>query len=302
MQNSLTVAVSARSLFDLEESNAVFRQEGLAAFLKHLTDHADEPLPRGPAFPIVKALLDLNARYSEPVVRVITVSSIHPKAGLRVLKSVEHHGLDIKRTSFTGGADIVPYLKAYNVDLFLSRSEDDTQRAIDNHIAAALMYDWPKGREIAESGGKIRIALDGDAVVFDGSSEAIYKKDGLEVFAEHEKQKAHVPLADGPFASLLRWIQYIQNEADPEDRPFYLGLITARGGKAQERVLRTFEAKAIEFDEIHFLSGYEKSKILEAFGCHIYFDDQHIHVDPASKLVPSARVPYFINEPLRKVG
>lgn len=300
MRNSLTVAVSARSLFDLEEYNEIYRTEGLEAFLEHLSEHKEEPLPEGPAFPLVKALIDLNARYSEPVVKVITVSSIHPKAGLRVLQSIAHHNLDIKRTSFTGGADIIPYLKAYDVDLFLSRSEDDTQRAINNRIAAALMYDRPKNSHIGTD-GKIRIAFDGDAVVFDASSEKIYQANGLAAFAENERRNAHVPLPEGPFGNVFRWIQEIQSEFDPVDKPFYIGLITARGGLAQERVLRTFEARGAEVDEVHFLSGHPKDRILEAFNPHIYFDDQHIHVDPASKFVPAARVPYLDEDnPMKK--
>lgn len=295
MTQLLTVAVSARSLYDLEDSNRIFEQHGLEAFVRDQHARQDEPLPPGPAFPLVKALLNLNNRYEKPVVQVIIVSSIHPSAGLRVIQSNAHHGLPIKRTSFTGGGPIFGLLKAYKADLFLSRSEEDTQKAVNNGIAAALMYDAPKNSLLTEE-DQIIVALDGDAVIFGDASERIYQERGLEAFSENERSLARLPLEEGPFAKLLKRMQVLQDEAPVGRKPFRIILVTARGGSAQERPIRTLNAWGITLDEAHFLSGYRKDLILEVLGPHIFVDDQDVHVDPASKVVPAGRVPYVLKE------
>ncbi len=287
----LMVAVSARSLYDLEQSNRIFEEQGLDAFVNDQSVREDEILQPGPAFPLVKALLGLNARCDNPVVQVIIVSSIHPGAGLRVLQSNAYYGLEIKRTSFKGGEPIFPLLKAYDVDLFLSRSEEDTQEAVNHGIAAALMYDAPE-HQFSSEGDQIRVALDGDAVIFSDASERIYKERGLEAFAENERSLARQPLDAGPFAKLLMRIQALQDAAPAGQKPFRLMLVTARGGRAQERPIRTLNGWGIKLDEAHFLSGYSKARILAAIGAHFFVDDQDVHVDPASKVVPSGRVPY----------
>jgi 5'-nucleotidase len=291
MTEPLMVAVSARSLYDLEQSNRIFEEQGLDAFVNDQSVREDEILQPGPAFPLVKALLAINAQYEKPVVQVIIVSSIHPGAGLRVLQSNAYHGLDIKRTSFTGGQKIFPLLKAYNVDLFLSRSEEDTQKAVNHGIAAALMYNAPENAISAE-GDQIRVALDGDAVIFSDASERIYQEKGLAAFAENERSLARQPLDAGPFAKLLIRMQAINDAAPKGKKPFRLILVTARGGSAQERPIRTLNGWRVSLDEAHFLSGYTKAKILAAIGAHIFVDDQDVHVDPASKVVPAGRVPY----------
>jgi 5'-nucleotidase len=293
MIEPLVVAVSARSLYDLELSNRIFEEQGLDAFVHDQSLRQDETLEPGPAFPLVKALLSLNERYDHPVVQVIIVSSIHPDAGLRVIQSNAAHGLDIKRTNFTGGGEIFPILKGYGVELFLSRSEKDTQKAVNHGIAAALMYDAPT-HGIYSDGGPIRVALDGDAVVFSDDSERIYKQHGLAVFSENERVLAKQPLAAGPFANLLIRMQQHQDAAPKDKKPFRLILVTARGGPAQERPIRTFKSWGVKMDEAYFLSGFPKASILEAVAPHIFVDDQDVHVDPASKVVPAGRVPYPI--------
>ena len=289
-ETPLTVAVSARSLFDLEKSHRVFKRKGLAAYLEHVRKHEDEPLYPGPAFPLVKALLRLNEMDFGQVVEVIAVSSIHPEAGLRIVNSMAAHGLAVRRASFTGGAPIVPYLKGFGVDLLLTKSKDDAQQAVDAGMAAAMMYDTPSA--LQEDDGQIRIAFDGDAVIFSDDSERIYKAEGIDAFLAHETAKAQEPMAEGPFAKLLGTIQRLQRNAPEGRKPFRIALVTARGGNARERVLRTLRAWDIEIDEAHFLSGHRKDLILEAFRPHIFFDDQDVHVKPAAKLVPSALVPW----------
>lgn len=290
----LTVAVSARSLFNLEDSHEVFQKQGLRAYHEYMKENEENILEPGPAFPLVKALLKLNqlAPPGFQMVDVIAVSGIHPEAGLPILKSIKHNKLGIKKSSFTGGAPTIPYLKtAFNVDLLLTRSKQDAQDAINANIAAALMYDTPTLDNLLEE-EQIRIAFDGDAVLFTDQSERIYKEHGLEAFLAHETAKAREPLADGPFAKVLRTIQRLQKMLVNGQKPFRVALVTARGGDAQERVLRTFAAWDIDIDEAHFLSGTPKGGVLEIFRPHIFFDDQDVHVGPAAKLVPSALVPW----------
>ena len=210
----LRVAVSARSLFDLEESHAVFEREGLDAYLSHARAHQELPLEPEAAFPLMKALMKLNslAPAATPIVDAVIVSSIHPRSGLRIINSLSHHDLPIKRTTFTGGAPTVPYLKAYGVDLFLSRSVEDAQQAVNAGIAAAVMYAAPK--DALYDDFQIRIAIDGDAVIFTDASERIYKAggaNGLQDFLEHEHMMARQPLEDGPFAKMLRVIAALQS-------------------------------------------------------------------------------------------
>jgi 5'-nucleotidase len=294
---TLKVAVSARALFDLEESHALFLEKGAEAFISHTREMQEVPLAPGVAFPLVKGLLNLNrlSGRKEPLVEVIVVTSFVPAAGIRILKSLNHHELPIGGASFTGNVPTVGYLDAYGVDLLLSKSAEDAQAAIRCGIAAAIMYDLPKEGDL-DSDFQIKIAFDGDAVLFSDESERIYKAHKLPGFLANEKANVNVPLADGPFAKVLRIINKLQQIEIKGRKPFRIALFTARGGDACERVLRTFDAWEIHCDEAHFLSGYPKAGILKAFGPHIYFDDQDAHVGPASELVPSGLVPW-INPP-----
>lgn len=294
---TLKVAVSARALFDLEESHTLFLEEGAAAFIEHSRELREVPLAPGVAFPLVRGLLNLNtlADRPDPLVEVIVVTSFVPEAGIRILRSLNHHGLPIARTSFTGNVPTVNYLDAYGVDLLLSKSADDAQAAIRRGIAAAVMYDLPKWGELDDD-PQIRIAFDGDAVLFSDESERVYKARKLSGFLENEKLNVNVPLPDGPFAKVLRIINELQQCDIGGRKPFRIALVTARGGDARERVLRTFDSWGLTVDEAHFLSGFPKAGILKAFRAHIFFDDQDAHVGPASEVVPSGLVPW-VNPP-----
>jgi 5''-nucleotidase. len=298
----LRVAVSARSLFNLEESHSVFELEkDLDAYLAHAKSRQEDPLEPAAAFPLMKALLNLNALVPQdtPLVDATIVSSIHPPAGLRIINSLAHHDLPIKRATFTGGAPTVPYLRAYGVDLFLSKSLEDVQQAVNAGIASAVMYDSPKSGDGVDDDFQIKIAIDGDAVIFTDASERIYKaggENGLKNFLEHEQMMAKQPLEEGPFAKVLRVIASLQAVRINGRKPFRIIVVTARGGSSRERVLRTFDVWGstwgIEIDEIHFLSGFKKAPILQVIRPHIFFDDQEAHVKPASEVVPSGLVPW----------
>lgn len=291
---TLKVAVSARALFDLEESHAFFLEKGPEAFVAHMRETRDIPLSPGVAFPLIKGLLNLNTLTSreQPLVEVMVITSFVPEAGTRILRSIDHHALPIVRSSFTGNVPTVGYLEAFGVDLLLSKSADDAQAAIRRGIAAAVMYDLPKSGEL-DSDPQIRIAFDGDAVLFSDESERVYKAKKLAGFLENEKLNVNVPLADGPFAKVLRTINELQKHDIGGRKPFRIALVTARGGDSRERVLRTFDSWGLSVDEAHFLSGFPKAGILKAFRPHIFFDDQDAHVGPASEVVPSGLVPWI---------
>jgi 5'-nucleotidase len=299
--DSLVIAVSARVLFDLEESNELFLNEGIEAYSKYQRKHENAPLGQGAAFHLVKGLLELNrfAPEGQRLVEVMVLSSIHPDAALRIINSISHYGLDIKRAAFTGGADISPYLDAFDVDLLLSRNKADVQKAVDGGVAAALMYAPPQ--DFNPDTDRIKIAFDGDAVIFSEESERIYQEHGLEAFQEHERQKAKEPMTAGPFAKFLQTLARIQDATGLAQKPFRIAIVTARGGHARERVLRTLRAWNISVDEVFFLAGLKKDRVLGALKPHIFFDDQDTHVAPASKIVPSGKVPLPSASPLIEI-
>ncbi len=292
LDDKLVIGVSSRALFDLEEENRIFEEQGLEAYSKYQTEHENDILRPGTAFPLVKALQKLNAdgRY---LTEIIIMSKNSSDTSLRIFNSIEHYGLDISRAALVGGASISPYLGAFKTDLFLSANENDVQEAINANIASGIICDHSNlpinpDDEIPQ----IRIAFDGDAVIFSDESERIFQAEGLEAFAQHEQMNAQNPLPEGPFAKLLKTLSLIQKQFPKDESPIRTALVTARNAPAHERVIRTLRAWDVRIDEVFFLGGVKKSEVLKAFNANIFFDDQPAHTDPASKLVPSARVPY----------
>ncbi len=286
----LVIGVSSRALFDLASEDKIYRESGFREYSKYQREHEEEILKPGAGFPLVKAILGLNDILNERKTEVIITSQNHADTSLRIFNSIDYYGLDISRAALTGGASLVPYLKAFNIDLFLSANESDVSGAINANIAAGFIYNFDK--EYTSEIDKIRIAFDGDAVLFSDESEKIYQEKGLDAFLEHETINAKKPLPKGPFAKLLKTIAYIQNETDVDDAPIRTALVTARSSPAHERVIRTLRNWDVRIDEAFFLGGVSKAPILEAFGAHIFFDDQDVHCKPASEVVPCARVPY----------
>lgn len=294
LEDKLVIGVSSRALFDLEEENRIFEEQGLEAYSRYQTEHENDILKPGTAFPLVKALQKLNAdgRY---LTEIIIMSKNSSDTSLRIFNSIEHYGLDISRAALVGGASIAPYLGAFKTDLFLSANESDVQEAINANIASGIICDHSNlpinpDDEIPQ----IRIAFDGDAVIFSDESEKIFQAEGLEAFALHEQKNANNPLPEGPFAKLLKTLSLIQQQFPKDKMPIRTALVTARNAPAHERVIRTLRAWNVRIDEVFFLGGVKKSEVLKAFNANIFFDDQAAHTDPASKLVPSARVPYKI--------
>jgi 5'-nucleotidase len=293
LDNLLVVGISSRALFDLEAEEAIYRTQGLDAYRRHQTEHENDVLPLGAGFALVRALLKLNVLAdNRRFVEVVIMSRNSSETSLRIFNSIKHYELDITRAVLSGGAPLSPYLKAFNVSLFLSLHEDDVQAAIDSGVAAALLYQKPDNA--LEELGQIRIAFDGDAVIFSDESERIYQTEGIEAFERHERENADKLLPEGPFARLLKALSYLQHHCTGtlgDAAPIRTALVTARASPAHERVIRTLRAWDVAIDETFFMGGVPKSDVLAAFKPHIFFDDQHAHCERAATLVQTGRVP-----------
>lgn len=294
LEHRLVIGVSSRALFDLSVENELFETEGVEAYCQYQVEHEKDYLAPGNGFRLIEALLNINKIPGhEGSVEVIIMSHNSPDTSLRVFNSIAHYGLQISRAVMASGASLAPYLTAFHTDLYLSADEEDVQAAIDGGIAAGIICcDRIQTVDCAnEKIEQIRIAFDGDAVLFSDESERIYQEKGLEAFEENEHLRANQPMNQGPFAKFLKTISDIQKEFPQEQSPIRTALVTARSAPAHERVIRTLRAWNVRIDEAFFLGGIAKSDVLKAFGAQIFFDDQMAHTKPASQVVPSARVP-----------
>ena len=294
----LIVAISSRALFDLTESHQIFEEQGIEAYCKYQIENEEVPLNPGVAYPLVTKLLGLNkALDGKASVEVILLSRNSADTGLRIFNSIEHHDLTITRAAFTGGENPFAYVAALGAQLFLSADSDDVSRALEAGIAAATLIPSKHNRERSGSGEdtcQLRIAFDGDAVIFSDEAEQVYRSGGLQVFEESEKASAHAPLSGGPFKPFLSILHQMQSILPPESALIRTALITARGAPAHERVIRTLRAWDIRIDEALFLAGMDKGIFLDAFEADIFFDDQKIHCESASQHVPTGHVPHGI--------
>lgn len=292
LDDKLVVGISSRALFNLEEENKIYETQGLQAYSQYQIAHENDILRPGTAFPLIRALHKLNDGEKQ-LVEIVIMSKNSADTSLRIFNSIEHYGLKITRAALVGGNKIAPYLTAFRTDLFLSANEQDVQEAINAGVAAGIICSNDALNVNAEQEiDQIRIAFDGDAVIFSDEAERIYQAEGLAAFADHEHKNARKPLPEGPFSKLLATISQVQGQFEGGSMPIRTALVTARNAPAHERVIRTLMAWNVRIDEAFFLGGVEKSDILKAFGAHIFFDDQAVHTEKASRLVPAARVPY----------
>lgn len=293
LTNPLVIGISSRALFNLEQENKIFEEQGLESYTKYQIEHETDTLQKGSAYQLVKAFLGLNKLMDQRLVEVIVMSRNSPDTSLRIFNSIDDYDLDITRAALTGGSPIAPYLHAFKTDLFLSAYGPDVQQAIDSNIAAGVILAGSAHVNPKAKVEQIKIAFDGDAVLFNSDSEKIYRQQGLDAFAAHEKAKADIPLGEGPFVNFLRTIAHIQAKfTDKETAPIRTALVTSRNAPAHERAIKTLRKWDVRVDEAFFLGGVSKKDILHAFGAHIFFDDQYTHAQPASEVVPSAVVPY----------
>ena len=293
LSEPLVIGISSRALFNLEQENKIFEEQGLSEYEAYQVQHEKDVLAKGSAFQLVRAFLNLNTLQEKRLVEVIVMSRNSPNTSLRIFNSIAHYGLDITRAALTGGAEIAPYLKAFRTDLFLSANQDDVKQAVDGGVAAATILPGSPHDNPDSAVNQIHIAFDGDAVLFAAEAERIYRHEGIDAFQENEREKADIPLERGPFANFLTAVSHIQSLfPSKEAAPIRTALVTSRNAPAHERAVKTLRYWGVRVDEAFFLGGVSKKDVLSAFGAHIFFDDQHIHAGPASEVVPAAVVPY----------
>ncbi|TGM58543.1 5'-nucleotidase [Leptospira adleri] len=315
LSDTLVVGISATALFDLSEADQFFRKQlqedpdtAIEKYRDYMLKEEEVDLNAGTGMPLVKALLDLN-KYKEnssasPLTEVVILSRNSPETAVRVLNNIRRKGLNISRSAFTGGETVVSYLEAFDVDLFLTTNLKDAQIVADNgYCACAILNDPPKiSSEPIEN--QVRIAFDGDAVLFNEDSELLFKTSGLNEFHKAEDRDQNIPLPEGPYATFLRKLSRLQDRLPfrVEYSPVRIALVTARNAPAEMRVIKTLREWGVYVDEVFFLGGVEKANVIKAFKAHIFFDDQQRHLEITSKFIPSGLVPYKSTSPLSNLN
>lgn len=309
IEKTFVVAVSASALFDMHETDALFRNEGVDAYRKYQEEHKKDVLKRGIAFPFIRRMLSLNdISIDASPVEVVLFSQNSPESGLRVMNSISHYGLKISRGIFSSGRPIFQYLPSFNATIFLSANPDETRAAIKSGYAAGTVL----GNIVEDSDedNELRIAFDFDGVIADDSAERYYQQNrNLGEYMEHEQQLAQSPLEDGPVSELLKKISYFQRAErlyhikDPSYVPrIHTSIVTARNAPAHERVVTTLKGMNIQVDELFLLGGIEKARVLEVMKPHMFFDDQIGHLRSLSH-VPAVHIPFGIaNEEKQPLG
>lgn len=308
--NKLVVAITARALFDLEDSHGLFERDGVAAYADHQRRHENDALAPGIAFPLVRKLLALNAHRptrpsmasdppgapagtgTTPRVEVILLSRNSGDTGLRIFNSIERHGLDIVRAVFTSGAPTYPYIQPFGAQLFLSANPESVRGALEHGVAAATIL---PARAVETSHDQLRIAFDGDAVIFGDESERVSQESGLDAFAQHERERSEQPLSGGPFRDFLAALHRLQAAFPVEDSPIRTALVTARSAPAHKRVILTLREWGVRLDEALFLGGRDKGPFLQAFGADIFFDDSSHNIESARRHVAAGHVPHGVS-------
>ena len=294
LDGQLVVAISSRALFDFEEENRVFEQGDDRAYMQLQLGRLETPAKPGVAFSLVRKLLAFNTPEAQRV-EVVILSRNDPVSGMRVFRSAQHYGLPIQRGSFTRGQSPWRYLKPLNPNLFLSAHLPDVRAALDAGVPAAQVY--PHSARASEAHPhEVRIAFDGDAVLFSDEAERVFQAQGLSAFQQHERDKAALPLSAGPFKPLLAALHRLQQEGTPRMR-IRTALVTARSAPAHERAIRTLMDWNIEVDEAMFLGGLPKGEFLREFEPDFFFDDQTGHIESAAQHVPAGHVASGVSNP-----
>ena len=287
LDDKLVVAISSRALFDFEEENRVFEGGDAAGYMRMQFERLDRPAKPGIAFSLVKKLLAFNDAGQQRV-EVVVLSRNDPVSGMRVFRSAQANDIHLQRGVFTQGRSPFGYLRPLKATLFLSANADDVRGALAAGFPAARVL-TESVRASATHPNEVRIAFDGDAVLFSDEAEQVFQARGLEAFQEHESRKAAQPLPGGPFKPLLTALHRLQQAANPQMR-VRTALVTARSAPAHERAIRTLMDWKIDVDEAMFLGGLPKGEFLREFEPDFFFDDQTRHVTHAALHVPSGHV------------
>jgi len=301
LDKRLVVGLASSALFDLTDPDRVFREQGESTYREFQREHEREPLKPGVAFPFIKRLLSLNEiRPDDPPIEVVLLSRNDPDTGMRVMRSIQHHGLNITRAAFLQGRNPHKFIPAFSVNLFLSGNEDDVNQAIAEGYPAGQVLSADHVDD--EDDHELRIAFDFDGVLADDESETVYQESrNLETFNEHERQHIDVPHKPGPlkvFLDKLSEVQALEEARAAEDADYTpklrIAIVTARGAPAHERVINTMRTWGITVNEALFLGGVEKRRSLEVLKPHIFFDDQRSHLVETTGVLPSVHVPFGI--------
>jgi 5'-nucleotidase len=287
------VALSSRALFDFEEENRLFEAHDDQAYMQLQLQRLDVPARPGVAFSLARKLLAFNTAGAPPRVSVVVLSRNDPVSGLRVFRSCRHHGLDVQRGVFTRGAPPWHYLQPLGAQLFLSTHADDTRQALAAGVPAARVHPTAASASAAHP-QELRIAFDGDAVLFSDEAERVYQRDGLDAFQRHEAARAAQPLGSGPLKPLLQALAALHDAAVPGGMRVRTALVTARSAPAHERAVRTLMNWQLQVDEAMFLGGLPKAEFLRAFAPDFFFDDQLRHTTAAAAHVPSGHVAHGV--------
>ena len=296
LDGQLVVAISSRALFDFEAENQVFEQHADKAYMQMQLERLEQPAKPGVAFSLVKKLLAFNTPDTRRV-EVVILSRNDPVSGLRVMRSAEHYKLAISRCTFTRGEAPWRYLRPLKANLFLSARSEDVRSALSNGFAAATVATH-SAKAQSNYPAEVRIAFDGDAVLFSDQAEKVFQSGGLDAFQKHERKHSGKPLPPGPFMPLLKALHGLQQAGTPHMR-IRTALVTARSAPAHERAIRTLMDWTIEVDEAMFLGGLAKGEFLREFEPDFFFDDQTGHVDSAAQHVPAGHVASGVSNPVK---
>ncbi len=302
IEKKFVIAVSSSALFDMNISDSIFKAQGESAYRAYQENMIDEPLDKGVAFPFIKRLLSLNTSFpNEKPIEVVLFSKNSPETGLRAFRSISHYGLDISRACFSSGKPNFQYLPAFNAALFLSANSEDTEMAISSGYAAGTVLNTPV-IEDDDSDKELRLGFDFDGVVANDESESYYKSTNGDIkeYMQHESRLASSPLSEGPIGNLLQKISFFQElekRQSEKDRSYKrilkTAIVTARNAPAHERVVTTLKSLNVDVDEVFFLGGIDKSRILNILKPHIFFDDQMIHLSNLDK-IPAVHIPFGV--------
>ena len=300
IERKLVIAVASSALFDLSESDQVFREQGPKAYKAYQEEHLDDILDKGVAFPFIRRFLNINQRFArQQPVEVVLLSRNSAVTGRRVFRSIQHYGLTITRAAFMEGKSPYAYIPAFNASLFLSANEEDVMAAIDSDYPAGTVLPTKVVDDVGD--GELRIAFDFDGVIADDESETVFQDGELEAFYRHETANQHIPHRAGPLADLfkkLSLMQKLEDEAVERDRSYQrilrTAIITARNAPAHERVITTLEAWGVSASETFFLGGMEKERILTVLKPHMFFDDQKTHLASLGGKIPMVHIPFGV--------
>jgi 5'-nucleotidase len=288
----LVIGISSRALLNLEKEDTVYRKKGVQSFIEYQRDHQDELIPKGMAFPLVKSLLELNKRFdgeSGAAIKVVIISRNHPDCGVRIMRSLATYGLEIPQAAFTGGQSVVPELKMFNVDLFLSYEENDVIEAVKAGISSAKIFGGPKDLESHAAEAPL-LAFDGDSTLFSNEGDLAFAHGGLEEFRQVEFANLGVPLKEGPMYRFVSALAKLQGTGSIENPPFRMALVTARNFQYMQRPIETLRVWGIRLDKAYLIGNMSKKDVLRDLNAVMFFDDNPKHCAAAAEYVPTALV------------